>query len=233
MRTAKVSPVLAVETSDNAKLGACSATYVSQASCPDCVFRENGCYAEYGPMGHWTRRLSDSPESNPTRLAREEAGAIDRLTGDRPLRLHVVGDCRTPRAARVVSEACQRYTARGGRKVWTYTHGWRGVPRHNWGHVSVLASCETPGQAMDAMLLDYAAAVVVPRFESQRRYWYGVPGSGGVFVIPCPYQTRGVQCRDCRLCWDDARLLDRRLVIGFEAHGAGAARVRRSLPVVA
>ena len=116
------APVLAVETSSNAKLGACSATYVTQGSCPACPFLGNGCYAGYGPLGWQAARLNGSSVLAPARIARAEARAIDGLTGDRPLRLHVVGDCRTPLAARIVARAAERYGARGGRQVWTYTH---------------------------------------------------------------------------------------------------------------
>jgi hypothetical protein len=83
-------------------------------------------------------------------VARAEAAAIDGLTGDRLLRLHVVGDARTNAAARVLPEAARRYALRGdsprrGRKVWTYTNAWRTVGRESWGDaVSVLASVETP-----------------------------------------------------------------------------------------
>lgn len=221
------SPVLAVETSDNAKLGCCSATYVSQASCPACVFKGNGCYAEYGRVGILTTRVSTSRLATPVQLALAEAKAIDGLTGDRPLRLHVVGDCRTAPAARIVAAASARYMARGGRPVWTYTHAWRAVARKNWDAVSVLALCESPDQVVDAMALGYAASLVVDRFPTEQSYLLQ-----GIRVIPCPWQTRRITCRDCRLCWDDRRLLERGLVIGFEAHGSGAARVRRSLPVI-
>ena len=226
------SPVTAIETSDNRKLGAVSATYASQASCPrSCPWFGQGCYAEQGPTGFTTRRLSRSTERNALRIAKAEAQAIDRLTGDRLLRLHVVGDARTDSAARVLSAAAQRYSAREnaprrGKKVWTYTHSWRTVSRHSWGGaVSVLASVETVRDAREAMAQGYAAAVVVAAFEKDSAYQVD-----GTTVIPCPNQTRGVTCRDCGLCRDDERLRASGLVIAFEAHGRGAAgMVRRTL----
>src|SRR5262245_51876429 len=83
---------VAVETSDNRKLGPVSATYASQASCPrSCPWFGSGCYAETGHVGHTTRRLNRSAVRGPLAVARAEARAIDRLTADRLLRLHVVG----------------------------------------------------------------------------------------------------------------------------------------------
>jgi hypothetical protein len=218
---------LAVESSDNRKLGCCSATYVSQESCPSCPLRGAGCYAEHDLIQFVTWRLGRAGALSPARLALAEARAIDRLTGDRPLRLHVVGDCRTPRAAGIVAAAAARYQARGGRPVWTYTHAWRTVPRAAWGEVSVLASCESAQQAAEAMAQGYAAALLVDEYPSEAAY-----NHGGVRVLPCPYQTRGVQCRDCRLCFGDTRLLKAGLVIGFAVHGSGAALARHALPVL-
>lgn len=231
------SPVAAIETSDNRKLGPISATYASQESCPSsCPWFGKGCYAEKGPTSFTTRRLNRSAVRGALRIAETEARAIDTLTGDRLLRLHVVGDARTDAAARVLGAAADRYSRRGntprkGRKVWTYSHAWRTVSRESWGHsVSVLASVETVRDAREAMAKGYAAAVVVSSFERDSAYQID-----GVTVVPCPNQTQDITCRDCGLCRDDERLRSAGLVIAFEAHGSGAGSMRqtlRSLPVI-
>jgi hypothetical protein len=231
------SPAVAIETSDNRKLGPVSATYSSQESCPgSCPWFGKGCYAEHGPISFTTRRLNRSAVRDAVRIAEAEARAIDGLTGDRLLRLHIVGDARTDAAARVLGKAAARYRARGnapriGKKVWGYTHAWRTVARESWGDaVSILASVETVRDARKAMELGYAAAVVVANFERENAY-----PIDGVTVVPCPEQTRGVTCRDCGLCRDDERLRAAGLVIAFEAHGTGAGNMRktlRSLPVL-
>lgn len=41
----------------------------------------------------------------------------------------------------------------------------------------------------------------------------------GVTWIPCPNQTRGRTCEQCRLCWDAESLRSRRTGIAFAAHG--------------
>lgn len=223
--------VIVKEDSANRKLGLVSATYVSQGSCPrSCPFFGSGCYAEHGRVGFISRRLNRSSTRGPVELARVEARGIDALSGDRLLRLHVVGDCRTNAAAQVVGAAAGRYARRGmlprrGRKVWTYTHAWRTVERASWGpDVSVLASCETGREARQAMAAGYAAAVVVARFERDSAYQVD-----GTTVIPCPEQTRGITCRECGLCRDDERLRSAGLVIGFEVHSQGKTRAARRL----
>jgi hypothetical protein len=228
----------ATERSKNAKLGDCSCTNAAQASCdPGCAFYDGGgCYTESDRVGMHTARLNQAAggrraKVDPRVIARQEAAAIDGLTGERNLRVHVVGDSRTNAAARLVSAAAERYMARGGKKAWSYTHSWRKVERASWGSVSVLASCEAGEHVVDAMARGYGAALVVAEHPADGRTWQH---QAGFAVVPCPNQTReDVQCVDCRLCWDDARLRERRQVIGFAAHGAGKAKVRERLIQIA
>jgi len=212
----------AVTNSLNVKLGVASTTYVSQVSCPsDCVFRNAGCYAERGTVGMVaTRHLNKTAEeenADAIDVARAEAEAIDTMATvvGRPLRLHTVGDCASDEAARIVSEAAERYMERGGGQAWTYTHGWRDVERSSWGAVSVLASCETQEQVMEAAERGYAAAIVVDEFADRRRHNIGL-----IDILPCPAQTtESVHCSSCRLCFDDEAILERGYAIGFEVHG--------------
>ena len=223
-------PVIAKEVSQNAKIGTVSATYVAQGSCPeDCPLFKNGCYAEDGKMGLITRGLNGHAVLDPIRLAEMEAEGIDSLSGRLPLRLHVVGDCKTDEAAQIVSEAAERYRTRQMRwlgkeqDVWGYTHA-HNVSRESWGKVSILRSCETPEQAQKAMADGFAAAMVVGEFERTTAYEV----ADGMVGIPCPQQTGKVAtCLDCRLCMKDAKLRNSGRVILFEAHGARRNTVKR------
>lgn len=225
--------VTAVEVSGNKKLGLCSTTYVAQGpGCPrDCRFLGNGCYYEYGPADIIRRRLdSQAGGVTPLALARNEARAVDSLTGRLPLRLHSGGDCRTPGAARLVSAAADRYRARYGQPAFTYAHAWRAIPRHAWGGVSVLASCETPGEVLGANRRGYAAALTVAAFPRGKKAF---DAGEGVKALPCPEQAvGGTDCSLCRLCMDDKALLKRGLTIAFAAHGSGAKRVQETLSLL-
>lgn len=224
--------VRAVEVSWNKKLGLMSSTYISQGSCPaSCVFLGNGCYAETGPMG-WsiTNKLNIQAlrKLNPEELANNEAIVIGQLTGRLPLRLHVVGDCSTQRAAQTVSEAARLYSRRYNQIAFGYTHS-RNIPREAWGDVSILASCESPSQVREAWRRGYAAAIVVPKFEGTKAYSIGQ----GVRVLPCPEMTGLVDsCSDCGLCMNATRLLKAKLAIGFTPHGSRKERARLALPIV-
>jgi hypothetical protein len=159
--------------------------------------------------------------------ARNEATKIEALSGKRPLRLHVVGDATSDETARLLSDAAFKHSFKGGQPVWTYTHGWRNVSRYSWGTVNVLASCENMHDVRDAWNRQYAACLTVPEHESKMSYW-----KEGFRVIPCPQQTVGVKCTDCRLCFNDMRLRKNRQVIAFEAHGAQKKVVQRTLRAV-
>jgi len=68
----------------------------------------------------------------------------------------------------------------------------------------------------------YATQITVEQFASDGRHIAGEAEgqhAAGVDILPCPEQTRGVSCTDCRLCFDDAKLRDRGYSIAFEMHG--------------
>lgn len=211
--------------SANKKIGACAATYAAQASCPkSCAFYNGGgCYAENGMLySGVTKPLNDTAEllhATPVDVAIAEAAVIDELEAipGRPMRLHTVGDCTTDECALIVSAASERYMARGGGPVWTYTHAWRLVDRESWGAVSALASCETPEQVELALARGYAPSIVVDEFEQRTKY---VLSSSGLELLPCPAQTHDhIACSDCRLCMNDGGLRERGYAIAFEVHG--------------
>lgn len=218
--------VAGVEISDNNKIGKVSATWVAQNSCPpSCPHMGAGCYAESGMAGFTTARLNragnDHPELTPAAIAQIEAAAIDTLTGKRDLRLHVVGDARTDKAAQILAAAADRYIARGNAKgktvrVWTYTHS-RDTARASWGRISVLRSCETMQHVKAAHNAGFASAIVIPEHVNDRAY-----KNGEFTMVPCPEQTgRVANCQACGLCMHDQKLHANKRVIVFAAHGQG------------
>ena len=222
--------VKAVELSQNSKIGDSSATYVTQDSCPDsCTLKKNGCYAENNLVGMITSKLNNAANGryNPLQLAKQEALAIGTLTGMRPLRVHVVGDCQTNGAAKVVAKAMIGHTKKFGQKAWSYTHAWRTVKAASWLAQSVLASCESTADAKLAMEKGYAVALVVHEFASSKAYELD-----DITVLPCPAQVGDTNCSLCRLCMGSISLRAKRVVIGFEPHGQRKSKVLLSLNVI-
>lgn len=222
-----------------------ASTYVSiQKTCRDsCRFKNgNGCYAESGHMGPLIRDLdADTRGLSPVEVAQNEAYLLDSFgpvpqdggkygKAGRDLRLHISGDAFDVESARVLAGAAQRWRERGGGKVWAYTHSWANIEVGDWGEIQVLASCETPAGVRQANLLGYAAALVVRDFRGARRA-YSIPEVPGK-VIPCPAETKGTTCVQCRLCLSTETLRRNQLTIGFSAHGRDAAKARRHLPIL-
>ena len=219
--------VKAIEVSANRKLGPVATTSVSQVSCPrECPWYDEGkqgspCYANNGFLGWSTAKLNRAPGDHMD-AAREEAASIDHLSGLRPLRLHVVGDCKDAPSARLVSSASQAYQAKHGQPVWTYTHAWNWIDRRAWGDISVLASCDSLNEVNLAIGKGYAAAIVVDRFVDSKAYM-----RDGVKIVPCPQETGRIRfCTDCKLCFKDNLLRRAGITIGFEAHSGGARKMR-------
>ena len=212
--------VIAIERSNNRKTGAVSATYAPSATCPQaCPFRGAGCYGEHGPTALHLARINEQAASmSPAQIAQAEATAIAELSGKRPLRLHVVGDCATDDCAMTVAEACAAYARRDGSPVWTYTHAWRDVDVRSWGGISVLASCETVADVIAATERGYAGSVTGPGLVAP-----------GHTAIRCPAEYRDTRCVDCLLCCRAERLRDSKRVIVFTPHGSGKQRLAARL----
>lgn len=209
----------------------CSTSVSIQATCPEaCPFKRDengepgGCFADASFQRMRLKRMDEeSIDMSAFEVVLEEAVLIndafprgvpqDGARGGRDLRLHVAGDVQTDGAAALLATAAARWKERGGGSVWTYTHSWREVARDSWGPISVLASVETATQAREARLRGYAPALVVEQFPDKKAF-----SVDGVKVVPCPAETTGTTCVDCRLCLDRP-LHEMGVGIAFAAHG--------------
>lgn len=214
------------------------ATYASiKATCPDsCELKDAGCYAQTSFVGMINQRMNRRARGgSPLDVARAEARAIDdaykggAVPADRALRIHVAGDSRTILGTRVINKAIGRWKQRGGGDCWSYTHAWEHVAREEWSHVSILASVANVTEIGLARKQGYAPAIVVPEHPGDKAFQ--LPGSDTTF-IPCPNQTRGVGCTDCRLCFKADWLFETNRGIAFAAHGVRKETLKRHLNVI-
>lgn len=225
----------------------CSSTYVSIGStCPNsCPYKDAGCYVS--AMGHLAftgalERKAIDGEWTGFETIRAEAELInatfpnqipqDGWNGKgRDLRLHVGGDVSCAPGARKLRLAAAAWVLRGGGAVWTYTHRWREIRREVWGEwISPIASIEKAEDIVKAAAQGYASAITLTSFPSERLF--RVPGAESWSVLPCPAETRGKTCVECRLCLDGEKLLKRKQVIGFSLHGRGAKKASKALRVL-
>ena len=209
-RLNKSHGVTAVEKSGDRKTGPMSVTHAPQLSCPtDCAFYPDTVDDITG---------TDRDELAFT-IARAEADGIDKLSGKRNLRVHVVGDCQTIESAMIVGAAMVRYENRSdGKRAYTYTHAWRNVPYSAWQGARVIASCET-AQDIDMARneLGYPSAEFTYMEHETRK----VHVRDGIKVLPCPNQfNKDVTCDKCMACANIEMLKEKNLVIGIAGHGA-------------
>ncbi|MFP2929488.1 ParB/RepB/Spo0J family partition protein [Pyxidicoccus sp. 3LG] len=211
-----------------------------QATCPEsCAFKGAGCYSQSGFTAILNERMDAAAWGlEAEHVIAEEARQInaafkgglipqDGARGGRDLRLHVGGDVGSARGARLLGQAAQNWKARSGGSVWTFTHWWRAIPRNAWGTaISVLASVETAADIETARSRGYAAAIVVEDFPDCDKA-FALPGTKAR-IIPCPAETRGRTCIECRLCLD-VDLLKLNAAIAFKIHGQGGAAAKSAL----
>lgn len=203
-------------------------------------FRGRGRFAEAG-FTRFTAQKLDAAAWGLTveQVIAEEARLIDgafdkgRVPQDgardgRDLRLHGGRDVGSVAAIRLLGGAADRWHDRGGGAVGSFTHAWREVPREAWGSISVLASVERPADIEAARVAGYAAAIVVDELPSDKAF--SLPGSNAK-IVPCPAETRGRTCVECRLCLSAGKLARRNVAIAFEAHDRMARRVREAVTV--
>lgn len=214
------------------------ATYVSiKASCPkDCPLMGEGCYAQLSYVGMTSRRLDEEADGfSPLQAARAEAKVIDnayqgvKFPAGRDMRLHVAGDSRTIAGSRLINNAVGRWKARGGGDCWSYTHAWKQVHRKEWDNVSMLASVSNVDEAYECWAQGYAPAIVVEEHPSDKAY---LLDRSDTKWIPCPAQTRGVGCSDCRLCFNADRLREGNFGIAFAVHGVKKDSLKKRLKVI-
>lgn len=251
----------------NQKTGPTSATNVTQASCPNgennasgyrCPLLGQGCYAEETSQKWVTQRHNSAAGFDPKNphsgskysveeIAEAEAFCLDaayqtwELIGlNNGVRLHVVGDCVTPQAARIVSRAAEKYvmpnlqgagvrTDSRRKNVWNYTHAWREVPRSAWSPgISVFASCDRIEDLEEAADRGYAPCVVVPDYVQKEAGKYsgkGIQLKNGWTLLPCPYevgmknaQNERVWCIECGFCLKDDFFRSKKFAVAFAAH---------------
>lgn len=243
----KLSPVERREVPGNrrrqhiARAPYCAATYVSiEATCPkSCPWYGGACYVTAAATVATNNRLDAAAEElTADEVIELEAERIERswyggpipqdgARGGRDLRLHVGGDTPSPAAARRLARAVRNWHDRGGGDAWTYTHRWRGLRRSHFGPISALASVETVPDAHRARRRGFVPAITVAEHPSEKAY-----DLDGLRVIPCPQQTRGRSCVECRLCLDDDRLRELGVAISFALHGTRVKKARRQLRVL-
>jgi hypothetical protein len=209
--------------SRNTKTGPMPVTTTSANACPpQCAFKENGCYAEAGPLAlHW-RAVTRGQRGGSFEELLEEVSTVRR---NALWRHNQAGDL-TPSSPGVIDRSSLMRLARANRerRGFTYTHypptgpNREALQQANELGFTVNLSAQTLAQA-DAYA-DLGIAPVVVILPAGTRTAFRTPG--GRHVSVCPASLGSTDCLGCGLC----QQRDRAAVMGFPAHGVRAKRVQ-------
>ena len=237
--------MILLPTSSNKKTGDIMQSYSSRSTCPkDCVFKNNGCYAE----GYHTKMVWDRCEDkNDARyvINGEQLkiglleGAFNKLrkkpTRESILFRHnVAGDLAVEGTNLIdvnrvdtIAGAIEGANKVAGEiiKGYTYTHCNIDLNAsdiiHDAAHKRFLinASCETVDEVKHAKSLGINAVIASVDPKETEKELKAV----GLYGAQCPAQVNeGMDCDRCQLC-----AKNRKVVIIFEVHGQSKGKARR------
>lgn len=215
--------------SSNRKTGPIPVTYSERGTCPpSCPHYRADCYAE----DFYTRMSWDKVPVRGGTLE-ELTRSISALPEGQLWRHNVAGDL--PGEGEEVDPVALGEIVRAniGRRGFTYTHK-KSAEAIEWAQhatrwgFTVNLSADDAGEADSLAETGLPVCAIVPMDTPEK-----TETPQGRTIIVCPAQSReDVDCSSCGLC---ARA-DRRVIIGFRAHGTRArvadAKARRVIPIV-
>lgn len=241
--------MILLPTSSNKKTGDIMQSYSSRSTCPkDCVFKNNGCYAE----GYHTKMVWDRCEdkNDACYVINGEQLKIGLLEGafsklrknparDSILFRHnVAGDLAVEGTNLIdvnrvdtIAVAIEGANKVAGEiiKGYTYTHCNIDLNAsdiiHDAAHKRFLinASCETVDEVKHAKSLGINAVIASVDPKETEKELKAV----GLYGAQCPAQVNeGMDCDRCQLC-----AKNRKVVIIFEVHGQSKGKARRVIQI--
>lgn len=211
--------------SENEKTGKIPVSVTTRAACAsDCALRDNGCYAETGPMSlHW-RAVTQGDRGMGWEMF---CDAVATLPPMQLWRHNAAGDL--PGDGRHIDrDALGMLTsAQFGKRGFTYTHyrpdnanNRAAIIDANIAGFTVNLSANNLAEA-DALFDAGIAPVVTVVARGQRT---NLVTPKGRMVVICPAETReDVTCATCQLC----SRTHRDTIVGFPAHGSGASKAEK------
>ena len=210
--------------SANAKTGPIPVTTSSKSTCPQsCPLKDNGCYAEYGPLGmHWHQvSIGNRGVTLP-----ELCGQIHKLPKQQLWRWAQAGDLPGNGVEIDLFDLGNIIQANKGRRGFGFTHydpavGANGVAiaEANACGFTINLSANNLEDADRLAALDVGPVVVVLPIGQTK----ASKTPGGRHISVCPATVRDdVQCASCGICAHATR----KAIIGFPAHGSGAKKAQ-------
>lgn len=215
--------------SSNTKTGAIPVSTTEKNSCPDtCSFKKGGCYAlDYHLNMHWNK-VSDKSRGTDWN---EFCNAIAGFKPDTLWRHNQAGDLPGSNSTIDNVKLQQLVAANSGKNGFTYTH----YPIDNSSNLEAIRSANAAGFTINISAENIAAA--------DHAYNLGLPSTvvlstkpststfkspAGNTIAICPAQLKDdISCKTCQLC----QKVERKVIVGFIAHGSSKAKVIKILAV--
>lgn len=200
--------------SRNAKTGPMPVSTVEKASCPAaCPLKNNGCYAEQGPIGWFWNKVGTHPKALDWDGYCAE---VSRLPLDTLWRHAQAGDL-PGQDNRIDQDKLKALVkANHGKRGFGYTHypiteeNLAVLREANEGRFTMNLSADGLADADRKAATGLPTVAVVPADQRANT----VTPEGRKVVI-CPAVTRGITCLECGLCQRQNHP-----IVGFPAHGA-------------
>jgi hypothetical protein len=215
--------------SSNSKTGAIPVSTTEKKSCPDtCSLKENGCYGEdYHLNMHWNKVSDKSRGTN----WEEFCKVISNFKPNTLWRHNQAGDLPGSNNTIDSLKLDQLVQANKGKNGFTYTH----YPIDDNANLVAIRSSNAQGFTINISTENIAAA--------DHAYNLGLPSTvvltanpgsstiktpAGNTLAVCPAQLKDdISCKTCQLC----QKVDRKVIVGFIAHGSSKAKVIKILAV--
>lgn len=215
--------------SSNSKTGAIPVSTTSKHSCPDtCSFKKGGCYAlDYHLNMHWNKVTNEERGTNWQTFCNTIAG----FKPDTLWRHNQAGDLPGQNNLIDTDKLQQLVEANSGKNGFTYTH----YPLDQGNNLAAIKAANAAGFTINISTENIPAA--------DQAYNLGLPSTvvlssdpgtstfktpAGNTIAVCPAQLKDdVSCKTCALC----QKVDRKVIVGFIAHGSSKAKVIKILQV--
>lgn len=214
-----------VRISQNAKLGPIPAAYVSEDTCPDiCPLKHSGCYGDSGPVNIQWRKVSAGKTGTEWPEFLEKVKALPRHT---LWRYAVVGDLPHTEGRIDVDALEGLVNANRGKRGFLFTHhdvsireNQEAIAVANARGFTVNLSADSLADVDTKYRLGIGPVVTLLPREAGKV----TRTDGGIRIVTCPAaQNKEITCSVCGVCQNP----DRRVVIGFPAHGSGARKAEQ------
>jgi len=213
--------------SRNQKTGPIPVSTSSRSSCPDsCSFKENGCYADSGPLAIVWNQVDDIGVSWDSFCDK-----IADLPDNQLWRHNQAGDLPNNHGVIDVLAMDSLVIANQGKRGFTYTHHDMTIMKNR----NVISHANAYGFTVNLSadnlrhadkLASYGIApvvVVVPMMQTEN-----MVTPGGRKVTICPATIRDdITCKSCGLC----AIADRETIVAFPAHGASKRKLSEMVAI--